>query len=102
MALATAGLLSLLVMSSGTKEHAALVGSSMEGGATHIASETLSQQRPLHLLLDQQHHQKHPTTALPLPSNSIYRLSAVDIDGKVVSLAKYAGHPAIVVNVASF
>ena len=37
-----------------------------------------------------------------LPPNSIYKLSAVDIDGKTVSLAKYAGQPAIVVNVASF
>jgi hypothetical protein len=50
-------------------------------------------------------HSTHEGAGAPagdLPPNSIYKLSAVDIDGKMVSLAKYAGQPAIVVNVASF
>uniref|UniRef100_A0A7S2EWM6 Glutathione peroxidase n=1 Tax=Trieres chinensis TaxID=1514140 RepID=A0A7S2EWM6_TRICV len=36
-----------------------------------------------------------------LPSDSIYKLTATDIDGKRVSLSQYAGMATMVVNVAS-
>ena len=36
-----------------------------------------------------------------LPHDSVYRLSAKDIDGQTVKLSKYSGGPAIIVNVAS-
>lgn len=37
----------------------------------------------------------------PKNANSIYEFTAKDIDGNVVSLAKYQGHVCVIVNVAS-
>ena len=65
------------------------------------AAAAPQQQRQRELQAQKKNRPQSPKPP-PLPPNSIYRLSALDIDGNSVSLAKYTGRPAIVVNVASF
>ena len=78
LALVAAGALCMLMLRSNSE-------------AARIPSQTVKKARDEHM----------PQPASSLPANSIYRLTAKDIDGNVVDLKRFVGKPAIVANVAS-